>query len=344
MTTTPADRETAGEKDATGITTMSAIVQHRYGGSETFEVARLPRPAPGPGEVLVRVRAAAVDRGTWHLMTGLPLVARPAIGLRTPRTPIPGRDVAGTVVSVGAGVTGFAAGDEVVGTADGSLAEFAPVPVTRLAHAPASATPEQAAAVPISGLTALQAVRAARIADGDRVLITGASGGVGSYAVQIATAAGARVTAVASGAKEDFVRSLGATEFIDYTAGPIDRSGTRFDAIIDIAGNLPVRRLRRMLTARGTLVVVGSETGGRWTAGVQRQLYATLVSPFVRQRLTGLVSKETGQDMTELVAMVDDARIRPAVDKAFSLDDAASAMDYLLSGQVRGKVAVSLAP
>nr|HQV20368.1 NAD(P)-dependent alcohol dehydrogenase [Gordonia sp. (in: high G+C Gram-positive bacteria)] len=182
------------------------------------------------------------------------------------------------------------------------------------------------------------------------VLITGASGGVGSYAVQIAASAGALVTAVASGAKEDFVRSLGATAFIDYTGGPIDRTPTspeispigRFDAILDIAGYLPVRRLRRLLTAGGTLVVVGAETGGRWTDGVQRQLYAALTSPFVRQRLTGLISKETGEDMAELAAMVDDGRVRPAVDSVFPLDDAASAMEYLLSGRACGKLVVTV--
>ena len=183
-----------------------------------------------------------------------------------------------------------------------------------------------------------------------RVLITGAAGGVGSYAVQIAASAGALVTAVASGAKEDFVRSLGATTFIDYTGGPIDRTPTspeispigRFDAILDIAGYLPVRRLRRLLTAGGTLVVVGAETGGRWTDGVQRQLYAALTSPFVRQRFTGLISKETGEDMAELAAMVDDGRVRPAVDSVFPLDDAASAMEYLLSGRACGKLVVTV--
>jgi len=343
MTTTPAC-------ETTGTVTMKAIVQGRYGGSETFEVTRLTRPEPGPGEVLVRVRAAAIDRGTWHLMTGLPLIARPAIGLRKPKTPVPGRDTAGTIAAVGPGVTGFAVGDEVIGTAAGSLAEYALIPVARLAHAPSSATPEQAATLPISGLTALQAVRAARITAGDRVLITGAAGGVGSYAVQIAASAGALVTAVASGAKEDFVRSLGATTFIDYTGGPIDRTPTspeispigRFDAILDIAGYLPVRRLRRLLTAGGTLVVVGAETGGRWTDGVQRQLYAALTSPFVRQRFTGLISKETGEDMAELAAMVDDGRVRPAVDSVFPLDDAASAMEYLLSGRACGKLVVTV--
>ncbi len=322
--------------------TMRAIVQRRYGGSETFEITRLARPEPGPGEVLVRTRAAAIDRGTWHLMAGLPLIARPAIGMRRPRTPIPGRDIAGTIAAVGPGVTGFTCGDEVIGTADGSLAEYATVPLTRLAVAPSAAAPAQAAALPISGLTALQAVRTGRIAPGGRVLVTGASGGVGSYAVQIATAAGAEVIAAASGPKEDFVRSLGASGFIDYTAGPIDRTGARFDTVIDIAGYLPVRRLRRMLTNRGTLVVVGAETGGRWTDGVQRQLYAGVTSLFVRHRLTGLVSKETGADIAELAAMVDDGRIRPAVDKVFALDDAARAMDYLLSGAARGKIVVTL--
>jgi NADPH:quinone reductase-like Zn-dependent oxidoreductase len=260
---------------------MQAIHQHRYGGSEELTLTEVPNPTPGPHDVVVRVRAAGVDRGTWHLMAGHPYAVRMAFGLRRPKHPVPGRDVAGVVAEVGSQVTTVAVGDEVVGTADGSFAELAVVPQSRLARKPATLSFEEAATLPVSGLTALQAVRdAGRIGAGDRVLVIGASGGVGSYATQIAAAYGADVTGVASGGKADLVRSLGATRVIDYTRDDLD-DGTRYDVVLDIAGLRPIRQVRRLLTVTGTLVIVGGEGGDRWLGGTHRQLAALALSPFV---------------------------------------------------------------
>ena len=238
---------------------MRAITQHRYGGTETLQLTEIEAPTPGPDEVLVRVRAAGVDRGTWHLMAGQPYAVRLAFGLRRPKFPVVGRDVAGVVDRVGADVTSFAIGDEVIGTADGSYADFAVVPVSRLARKPASLSFEEAATLPVSGATALQVVRRAGVEAGDRVLVIGASGGVGSYAVQVAAARGAEVTGVASGAKADLVRSLGATDVIDHTREEIDASGRRWDVIIDLAGLRRLSLLRRCLAPDGTLVIAGGE-------------------------------------------------------------------------------------
>jgi NADPH:quinone reductase-like Zn-dependent oxidoreductase len=250
------------------VVLMRAVIQQQYGGSERLSVGELPAPVAGPGDLIVRTRAAGVDRGTWHLMTGQPYAVRLMFGLRRPKHPVPGRDVAGIVTEVGEDVTGVSVGDEVMGTADGSFAELALVPQSRVAHKPDRLSFEQAAALPVSGLTALQAVRdAGRVKPGDRVLVVGASGGVGSYTIQIATAYGAEVTGVASGAKADLVRSLGATRVIDYTREDL-ADGTRYDVILDIAGRRPLRQLRRLLTERGTLVILGGEGGDRWLGGV----------------------------------------------------------------------------
>ncbi len=319
---------------------MKAAIQRRYGGVEQIEVGELPAPSPGRHEVLVEVRAAAVDRGTCHLMTGLPLVARPFLGFRGPRDPVPGRDVAGVVVALGSDVTTFAVGDSVVGAARGSFAELAVVATKRLANMPASLSFRDAAALPMSGLTALQAVRdAARISEGQRVLVTGASGGVGSFAVQIATALGAEVTAVCSGAKADLVRSLGARHVIDHTRQPIDGSGP-FEVILDIAGNRPLAALRRVLTPTGTLVIVGGEGGGRWFGGLHRQLGALALNPFVRHRLTSLASSENARDIEALVKLVERGAVRPAIDRTFTLEETAKAIEYLTEGHARGKVVI----
>lgn len=322
---------------------MRAAAQRRYGGPEHIEVRELPAPTPGPGEVLVRVRAAAIDRGTWHLMTGLPLVMRPFLGLRGPRTAVIGRDVAGVVEALGCDVTTVAVGAEVIGTARGSLAEWAVVPLSRLAGKPDSLSFAEAATLPVSGLTALQAVRAARVSEGMRVLVTGASGGVGVHAVQIAKACGATVTAVCSGAKADLVRSLGADQVIDYTREDITRTGP-YDAVIDIAGNRPLSALRRELAGAGTLVIVGGEGGGRWFGGIHRQLGAMALSPFVRQRLTALASSENARDLAEVVALVERGALRPVLDRSYALEDAAKAMDHLAAGRARGKVALTPDP
>ncbi|WP_341242480.1 NAD(P)-dependent alcohol dehydrogenase [uncultured Nocardioides sp.] len=319
---------------------MRAITQHRYGGTETLQLTEIYTPTPGPGEVLVRVRAAGVDRGTWHLMAGRPYAVRLAFGLRRPKLPVVGRDVAGVVDRVGDGVTSFAIGDEVIGTADGSYADFAVVPVTRLARKPTSLSFEEAATLPISGGTALQAVRRAGVEAGDRVLVIGASGGVGSYAVQVAAALGAEVTGVASGAKADLVRSLGATDVIDHTREEIDASGRRWDVIIDLAGLRRLSLLRRCLAPDGTLVIAGGEGGDRWLGGTHRQLGAMALSPFVRQRLTSLLSKETTADFATLADMADRGELRPVLERTYALEEAAKAIDHLVEGHVRGKIVV----
>ncbi|GAA4399176.1 NAD(P)-dependent alcohol dehydrogenase [Fodinibacter luteus] len=319
---------------------MRAIVQHHYGTSAQLRLDDVPDPVPGEGEVLVRVGAAGVDRGTWHAMTGLPLVARLGLGLRRPRDRTPGRDVAGTVEAVGPGVTGYAVGDAVYGTARGSFAELALVPTTRLARRPAALSVEEAAAVPVSGLTALQALRAARVGAGDRVLVIGASGGVGSFAVQLAVDLGAHVTAVCGPAKADLVRSLGAERVVDHTTTSLDGLGERFDAVLDIAGHRPVRLLRRLLTERGTLVVVGSEHRGRWLGGLQRSVGAALLSPFVRHRLVMLVATEDGADLAALTDVIERGGLRPAVERSFALSDAGAAVDHVAAGRARGKVVV----
>ncbi len=319
---------------------MRAIRQLRYGGSEQLALTDVPDPTPGPHDVVVRVRAAGVDRGTWHLMVGHPYAVRLAFGLRRPKHPVPGRDVAGVVTEVGAKVTRVAVGDEVIGTADGSFAELAVVPEARVARKPASLSFEEAATLPISGLTALQAVRdAGRIRAGDRVLVVGASGGVGSYAVQIATAYGAEVTGVASGGKADLVRALGATRVIDYTREDLD-DGTRYDVVLDIAGLRPIRQLRRILTGTGTLVIIGGEGGDRWLGGTHRQLAALALSPFVGQRLTALLSKENADDLDTLAQLVEQGSVRPALERTYALHEAAKAIDHVVSGHARGKVAV----
>ena len=323
---------------------MKAFWQDRYGGTETLTVRDVPTPAPGKGEVLVRVRAVSIDLGTRHLMTGLPLVMRPFTGLRGPRQHVPGRALAGVVESVGEGITRFAPGDEVYGTASGALADLAVVPDRRLAPKPTSMSFAEAAAVPVSAPTALQGLRdKGGIQPGQSVLVIGASGGVGTYAVQLARALGAgRVDAVCSGAKAELVRSLGADEVIDYTRTEPGADGRRWDLVLDIAGNRPVAALRRLLTPRGTLVFVGGEGGGRWTGGMQRQIGASLRSPFVGHRLAMYVASENSRDLETLAELADAGRIRSAVDGPYPFEAAASAIARLDAGQARGKIVVTV--
>jgi len=322
---------------------MQAIVQDTYGSAEVLRLDDIDVPEPGAGEVLVQVRAAGVDRGVWHLMRGEPLIARLALGLRRPRRKVLGGDVAGVVAKVGSGVNGFAVGDEVFGVGKGTFAELAVVPVKMLVHLPAGVSFEQAAAVPISGITALHAVReVGKVQPGQSVLVIGATGGVGSYAVQIAKAAGAEVTAVCSGAKADLVRSLGADHVVDYTRDDILELGHRYDVVLDIAGNRTLRHLRRVLAPKGTLVIVGGEEGGRWLGGIQRNLWAALWSPFISQRMRAFVSRERGEDIQTMAEMLAAGTVRPAVERTFPLADAADAIRHLESGQVRGKVVVTV--
>ncbi|HXV92184.1 MAG TPA: NAD(P)-dependent alcohol dehydrogenase [Pseudonocardia sp.] len=327
---------------------MTAVVQDAYGEAEdVLRLERIARPEPGPGEVLVRVHAAGVDQGAWHLMVGLPYLVRLAgYGVRAPRTRVRGREVAGRVEAVGPGVTSLRPGEEVFGIAEGCFAEYACGRAGTLAPAPRALTPVQAAAVPISGLTALQAVRDhGRVRRGQKVLVIGASGGVGTFAVQIAKAFGAEVTGVCSTAKLDLVRSLGADHVVDHTRADItDSTGgdRRYDVVLDIGGNRPLRRLRRVLTPRGTLVIIGGENGGRWLGGNDRQLRALVLSPFVGQRLTAFVSPESADDLVVLAGLVERGAVTPVVDRTFPLGETPAAIRYLRDGRARGKVVVDV--
>jgi NADPH:quinone reductase-like Zn-dependent oxidoreductase len=325
---------------------MKAIVQDVYGSAGVLKLRDIARPSIGDGEVLVRVRAAGVDPGVWHLMTGEPYLVRVmGFGLRKPKVGVRGRDVAGVVEAAGARVTRFGPGDEVYGTCEsGSFAEYAAAHEERLASKPASVSFEQAAVVPISGVTALQAVRdCGRVQPGHQVVVIGAAGGVGSFAVQIAKASGARVTGVCSTSKADLVRSLGAGDVIDYTHDEVDCNGARYDVVIDTAGNRPLSLLRRAMTPRGTLVLVGGEHGGgRVLGGFDRQLRAPLVSMFVGQRLRGLVAKERAEDLEAMTRFVESGDVTPFIDRTYALADAPDAIRYLAEGHAAGKVVVTV--
>lgn len=335
---------TAGPTTRSLPDSMHAIVQHEYGTADVLQHAEVPLPsAPGDDEVLLHVTAAGLDRGTWHLMAGEPLVVRPLFGMRRPRQPIPGFDVAGTVVAVGPGVTRLAVGDQVFGMAKGSFAQYALAAEGKLVVKPPALGDTEAAVMGISGLTALQALRdGGDLQPGQHVLILGASGGVGTYAVQIAKALGAEVTGVCSSEKVDFVQSLGADHVLDYTAtDPVD-GVTRYDVIIDIGGNRRLSALRRALTPDGTLVIVGAENGGRWTGGVGRQFRATLLSPFVSQNLKMLFSSENADDLQVLADLAAEGKLRPAMDSVVPLLNTSDAMRRLVAGEVRGKIAISV--
>ncbi|MEH0983087.1 NAD(P)-dependent alcohol dehydrogenase [Micromonospora sp. CPCC 205556] len=324
---------------------MKAIAQDGYGPPQVLELRDVDVPTVGDTDVLVRVRAAGVDPGVWHLTTGLPYPVRLGYGLRRPRHRIPGMDLAGVVEAVGRDVTRFALGDEVFGTGTGSYAEYALAPEGKLAPKPAALTFEEAAAVPVSGQTALTAVRdAAKVRPGQRVLVIGAGGGVGCFAVQLAAAAGAHVTGVCGPTKLDLVRSIGADEVVDHTREEITDRGIRYDVIVDTAGNRPLSSLRRALTRKGTLVLVGGEAAtGRWLQGFDRQLRALLLSPLVGQRLVPLVARESSENLAALAALVDAGRLRPVLDRTWPLADAAAALLHVWGGHARGKNVLAVA-
>lgn len=329
------------DTDTTTGTTMRAIVQDTYGEADVLRPEVVARPVIGDGEVLVRVHAAGVDRGAWHLMTGLPYPVRLAgYGVGAPKERVRGRELAGRVEAIGADVRGFRVGDEVYGIGEGCFAEYARAVPGKLAPRPSGLTPVQAAAVPISGLTALQAVRDhGHVRPDQRVLVLGASGGVGTFAVQIAVAYGATVTGVCGTAKVDLVRSLGAAHVLDHTRDAITGP---FDVVLDTGGHRSLRSLRRLLTPRGTLVIIGSETGGRWLGGLDRQLRATLLSAFVGQKLGTFVSSENAADLVVLSGMVGSGQVTPAVDRTFPLADTADAVRHMVEGRARGKVVVTI--
>jgi NADPH:quinone reductase-like Zn-dependent oxidoreductase len=328
-----------------GAPTMRAIVQDAYGAApeEVLRLAEVARPAIADGEILVRVRAASVDRGTWHLMAGLPYPVRLAgFGFRAPKALNPGRSFAGTVESTGKDVTGFEPGDEVYGTCGGSFAPYARAQAGRIAPKPANLSFEQAAAVPVSGLTALQAVRRAQVQAGQKVLVIGASGGVGTFAVLIAKAFGAEVTGVCSAGKADLVRALGADHVIDYTRQDFADGAHRYDAILDIAGGNRLSHLRRALTPHGRLVMVGGETGGRWLGGMDRQLRAHLLFPLVSQKLSTFIASENSADLAILRDLLESGKIAPAIDRAYPLSQTPAAIRHVQEGRARGKVVITI--
>jgi NADPH:quinone reductase-like Zn-dependent oxidoreductase len=329
---------------APGRVRMRAIVQSRYG-TEPENVLRLEqiaRPDIAANEVLVRVRAAGVDRGTWHLMAGQPYMMRLlGFGFRGPKNPVPGLDVAGTVVAAGSKVTRFKPGDEVFGIARGSFAEYAAARKDKLARKPARLSFGEAAAVAVSGLAAIQGLRdAGRIQAGQKVLVIGASGGVGTYAVQLAKAFGANVTGVCSTAKAGLVRSIGADQVIDYTREDFADGRQHYDLILDIGGNSRLSRLRRGLTPRGTLVITGGE-GAKWT-GVGRQIRALVLSLMVRQRLTMYVSRNRRADLDALNRLIEAGQVTPVIGQTYQLSDTPAAIRQLAAGHAQGKLVITI--
>ncbi|GAA2819240.1 NAD(P)-dependent alcohol dehydrogenase [Crossiella cryophila] len=322
---------------------MKAIAQDRYGSTDVLAFQDIPVPTPKDGEVLLRVRAAGVDPGVWHLMTGQPYLLRlMGFGLRRPKVAVRGRDVAGVVEAVGPGVTGFQPGDAVFGTAEGSFAEYVCARADRLAAKPANLTFEQAAAMPISAGSALQGLRdAGRIRAGQHVLITGAGGGVGSFAVQLAKEFCAQVTAVCGPERVELVRSLGADRVIDRSRQDFV-DGTRYDLILDNSGLCALAHLRRALTPTGTLVIVGGEGSGRWFGGIDRVLRAALWSPLLKQNLRGLFTTERATDFALLGELAEEGKLTPALDRTFPLAETAAAIRYLHEGKARGKVVISV--
>jgi NADPH:quinone reductase-like Zn-dependent oxidoreductase len=327
------------------VTPMTAIVQDEYGeAGDVLTMTKIDRPRITDDEVLVRVHAAGVDRGVWHIMAGLPYPIRLAgYGFRVPRTRVRGREVAGVVEAVGADVTTVAPGDEVYGIGEGTFAEYATAKRDKIAPKPKNLTFAQAAAAPISALTALQGLRdSGQVRTGQKVLVIGASGGVGTFAVQIAKAFGAEVTGVCGTTKTDLVRSLGADYVIDHTREDITSHGQRYDVILDTGGHRSLTHLRRALAPKGTLVIVGSETGGRWLGGFDRSLRAPLLSHFTGQKLTALVNSENAGDLVALTELIESGEVTPAVDRTYPLSETAAAIQHMVAGRARGKVVITV--
>jgi len=344
MRTTRIDQPT---EPTPGVTTdtMKAIVQDRYGSGEVMELSTIDRPAIGGRDVLVRVRAAAVNPGDWAIMNGLPYIARPAplYGLRKPNNPVRGTDVAGQVEAIGAGVTRFRCGDEVFGWCRGAFAEYAAASEDALALKPSNVSFEQAAGVPMAGAVALQALRDhGNVQAGQRVLINGASGGVGTFAVQIAKSLGADVTGVCSTPNVDLVRSIGADHVIDYTHEDFTRQGERYDFILDNAASAPLSGLRRALTPAGMLVPNGGGFGNHWFASGGRLISAMVSFRFVSQRLGRFLVAKKQVDLIVLKDLIEAGKVTPVIDRTYPLNETSQAMDYLATGHARGKVVISV--
>jgi NADPH:quinone reductase-like Zn-dependent oxidoreductase len=328
------------------VETMKAIVQDTYGSAEVLKFADIDRPVPKDNEVLLRVQAAGLHRGDWHIMTGLPYLIRlvvPSLGLRRPKVRVRGMDVAGTVEAVGSKVTRFQPGNEVFGWCDGAFAEYACAPQDQLAAKPANLSFEQAAAVPTSAFAALQGLRdSGQVQPGQTVLIIGAAGAVGSFAVQLAKAFGAQVTGVASTPQVELVRSIGADEVIDYTRADITDGTRQWDLILDTAGHRSLSQLRRALTPKGTLVIVGSEGRGRWLGGFGRSLRAPMLSRFVGQRLRMLASKPRQDDLVVLAELIEAGKLTPIIGRTYPLGEVPEAIRQLEQGHTRGKLVITV--
>jgi NADPH:quinone reductase-like Zn-dependent oxidoreductase len=325
-------------------TTMQAITQDQYGSPDVLRLQEVDKPEVGDDDVLISVRAAGVHIGDWHLMTGEPYLMRiMGFGFRAPKARVRGMDVAGTVDAVGKNVTRFHAGDDVYGSCDGSFAEYACARSDKLAPKPTNLTFEQAAAVPTSACTALQALRGpGQIQPGQAVLINGASGGVGMFALQIAKSFGAEVTGVCSTTKADMVRSVGADRVIDYTQEDFTRSGQQYDLILDTVGNRSLSQLRRALTPRGTLVLVGGEGGDRLIGALSRSMRALVEAPFVSQRLRPVLGAVNTQDLQFLKGLIEAAKVTPVIDRTYPLSEVSDAIRYLIGGQARGKIVITV--
>jgi NADPH:quinone reductase-like Zn-dependent oxidoreductase len=328
---------------------MKAIVQERFGPPDVLRLAHTGRPEAGPGQVVVRVRAAAVNPYDWHMLRGDPYVARlsKAVGLTRPASRVAGIDAAGHVEAVGAGVRGPRPGDEVLGFCPGSFAEYARTTPDLLVPKPAGLTFEQAAAVPMAAVTALRGIRTVgRVRAGQRVLVNGAGGGVGTFAVQIAAALDAEVTAVCSAGNADLVRSLGAAHVVDYAREDFTDGRARFDVILDNVGNRPLRTLRRALTPTGTLVANGGGSPGRLVGAVGSLLRVVVVDAFVRQRLRPIhpaaPAGPTREDLLAITALIEAGRLTPVVDRTLPLAEAAEAVRHVEGGHARGKTVITV--
>jgi NADPH:quinone reductase-like Zn-dependent oxidoreductase len=322
---------------------MKAITQSRYGSAEALELRDIDPPTAGDHDVVIRVQAAGLARGVLHVMTGEPYLMRlMGFGLVRPKNPVLGMDVAGIVTATGARVARFKVGDEVFGIARGSYAEYAAAREDKLAHKPQNLTYEQAAAMGVSGLTALRALNVARVTPGSSVLVVGASGGVGTYAVQIAITMGATVTGVASGSKAGLVYSLGAEHVIDYSRANFADGEHRYDVVLDVGGMTPVSRLRRALTPKGTLVIVGGESGSKWSPGMGRQLHAAALSPFLAQRLVSVLNKEHYSGLERLAELAAAGQLEPCIERSYPLAQVPEAIRRLDAGDIRGQVVFTL--
>jgi NADPH:quinone reductase-like Zn-dependent oxidoreductase len=322
---------------------VKAIVQDRYGSADILQFADVDEPTPADGEVLVRVVAAGMDRGAWHFMTGQPYLMRLlGFGFRAPSVSVPGTNFAGVVERVGPSVVGFAPGDEVYGATRGTFAERAVASISKIAPKPGSLSFEQAAVLPYPTFVAMQALRDhGQVRAGQRVLVVGASGAVGTITVQLAAAFGAKVTGVCSRRHAELVQSLGAEDVIDYRTEDFADGSRAYDLILDIGGRTAVSRLRRALTPTGTLVILGGE-GDRWIGGTQRQLWANLLSPFVRQRLKAFVVKENARELLAMNELVAEGKVKPIVGAVFPLADAAHAVETFEAGTTPGRIVITV--